>query len=148
MKYRKANLQDTKELARLRWFFQCNNEKYDNSFIRRCNNFIRHGIQSKSWTIWIAEDKNKIISHIYIYKVNKLPKPKAKFKYYGYITNVYTKKEYRNKGIGTMLMRKVKKWAKHEKFEFLVAWRSKDSKTYYEKNGFKTNDEIMEKSYE
>ena len=52
---------------------------------------------------------------MFVYLIPKTPKPNRNQKYISYLTNVYTRKEYRNKNIGTELLEYIKEYlAKQE----------------------------------
>lgn len=52
------------------------------------------------------------------------------------MTNVYTIKEFRNKGIGSKLLLTVNEWTKEKRYEFIIVWASDDSINYYKNNGY------------
>ena len=56
-----------------------------------------------------------VVSAMFVYLISKLPKPNGNAKYIAYLTNVYTKKEYRNKGIGTQMMNYIKSYLMEKK---------------------------------
>ena len=73
-----------------------------------------------------------------------MPKPNGKAKYIAYLTNVYTRKEYRNQGIGTELLTYIKGYLAEHKCELLFVWPSEKSMNWYERNGFSPENEIFE----
>ena len=148
MIYRLATESDISSLSEMRWEHEYEEEgEFDISkedFIKECNLFIVNGIRSGTWYYWITEENNTIISNIYINIIRKVPKPQKLFTEIGYITNVHTKIEFRNKGIGAELLKKIKQWAIDNKIELLFVWPSPKSVTFYERQGFSMNNEIME----
>ena len=94
-------------LSEMRWEHEYEEEgKFNISkedFIKQCNLFLVNGFKSGTWEYWIAEENNIIVSNIYINRIRKVPKPQKLFAEIGYITNVHTKAEFRNKGVGTEL---------------------------------------------
>ncbi len=60
------------------------------------------------------------------------------------MTNVFTIKEYRNKGIGSKLLTTINEWTKENSYEFIIVWPSDDSINYYKKNGYIHCTEPME----
>lgn len=60
------------------------------------------------------------------------------------MTNVFTIKESRNKGIGSKLLATINEWIKENKYEFVIVWPSDDSIKYYKKNGYVHCTEPME----
>jgi GNAT superfamily N-acetyltransferase len=149
MNFRKAENKDVKELAEIRWDFQYDPEDgkpevSKNEFIIYCADFLKENLESGDWVCWVAEDSGKIISQIFIKKIRKMPKPNRLKDEYGYVTNVFTRSEFRNKGIGKVLMSKVKEWAIEEDLQLLIVWPSKKSINFYKNMGFTSENEIME----
>lgn len=99
----------------------------------------------KNYTAFVATIENEIISNIYLGILSRTPSPIKDGKSIGYITNVFTKKEYRNKGIGGKLMDSVIDYAKNDDCEVLFVWPSEGSITYYQRAGFSGENEIMQR---
>ena len=52
--------------------------------------FLGNAINSGQWIIWVAEENKRVVSHIYIELIQKVPRP-GRFTYpFAYMTNVYT----------------------------------------------------------
>ena len=98
----------------------------------------------KEYEIIVAEVNGIVVSAMFVYLIPKLPKPNGNAKYIAYLTNVYTKKEYRNKGIGTQIMNYIKSILIEKKCELLFAWPSDNSIAWYQRNGFSEDNEIFE----
>lgn len=145
---RQATVADVAQLAQLRWDFKTeehHNEKYSHDeFIAHCTKWLRDGLQSRLWTYWIACNNTEIVSHIFVYTIPKVPAPDNCNDAFGYVTNVYTKPSYRNKGIGTLLVKHVQQWATEKNFELLIVWPSEPSKQFYKRTGFKEPDLFFE----
>lgn len=116
-------------------------------FIEECNRFFEEAFETDRWMVWVAEDKDKIVSHTFLQIIDTIPRPGRKRSPYGYVTNVYTLPEYRGKGIGSMIMDEVNKWSKDNGLTFLMVWPSETSIEFYERNGFKINEEILENHF-
>lgn len=149
MIYKEATEQDLLQLAEMRWDFEYESRKFDSSiskdfFLRNCYLFLKDGLDKAEWVYWIAEKDNLIISQVFVRKIRKVPKPQKFIDEYGYVTNVYTRPNYRNKGIGRQLMEKVKEWSLNNDLELLIVWPSKKSVKFYESAGFNNQNEIME----
>ncbi|MEI4770838.1 GNAT family N-acetyltransferase [Psychrobacillus sp. FJAT-51614] len=154
MKIRLAEKIDINQLIQMRFDFTIEDndtrtfhESEFESFKLECQNFLEKAIGSDTWFIWIAEEGEKIVSHIYIELIQKVPRPGRITYPFAYMTNVYTIKEYRNKGIGSKLIRTINEWVINNKYEFIIVWPSDDSINYYQKNGFKLCKEPMEFFY-
>ncbi|MFF2753103.1 GNAT family N-acetyltransferase [Psychrobacillus sp. NPDC058041] len=114
------------------------------SFKLECENFLEKALNSENWFIWIAEENSNILSHIYIELIQKVPRPGRKTHPFAFMTNVYTVKDFRNKGIGSKLITTINKWVESEKYEFIIVWSSDDSIEYYKRNGYMHCKEPME----
>lgn len=149
MQIRQANQQDAAVLAQMRWDFLT--ERYaDNQssnypeFAVCFSAFFNRIVTDERWFMWIAEQDGQIASHIFVQMVEQVPNLADSHRYFGWITNVYTRPEYRNQGIGSALMRHVIAWAKTQPIESLNLWHSERSVPYYERLGFTpTPDELM-----
>lgn len=81
---------------------------------------------------------------MYVYIVPKIPKPNGNSKAIAYLTNVYTRKQYRNKGIGTKLLNYIKEYMIEEKCELIFAWTSTNSIDWYLRNAFYNDNELLQ----
>ena len=149
MRYRMATDRDLAQLAELRWDFRSENGTEQpvvsrGKFIEACKEFLKRGLESGYHTYWIAEQAGEIISQIFIHRIDLVPRPCKIQDQFGYITNNYTKPTYRNKGIGSELMRSVKRWARDEDLELLIVYPSEEAVTFYERTGFCADNDVME----
>ena len=151
MKIRIANETDYNELALMKWehgaeddidYGEHNLDGADKSgFIKEFVDFLK---THKEYRIFVAEENSIVVSAMFVYLIPKLPKPNGNAKYIAYLTNVYTKKEYRNKSIGTQILDHIKNDLIDKKCELLFAWPSDNSVAWYERNGFSGDNEILE----
>ena len=150
MNYKIASEEDFPELANMRWDFKMEGEEfitdsYDKEvFIEQCINFFNQGYRDKTWIHWIAKSKDVIISHVSIHIIRKIPKPNRIVDKFGYITNVYSKPQYRGQGIGSNLIDHVKQWAVENDLEILIVWPSTKSAKFYQRKGFNNDNDVME----
>ena len=147
---RQAHVADADQLAKLRWDFSFYYEEKPSvderfqDFVVSFRSFITQALSSGKWAIWVAEEDGTLVSQMYVQRIDKVPRPGRFGKQYGYITNVYTLPEYRNKGIGTRLLRRVIAWAEEIALELLICWPSKDSREFYQRQGFTSNPGLYE----
>ncbi|MBP2240472.1 GNAT superfamily N-acetyltransferase [Cytobacillus eiseniae] len=151
MDIRLAKEKDIKQLIQMRWDFTI---EYDKSgkiektsfaaFEKECQSFLLNAMNNGQWFIWVAEKNGEIIANIYIELIQKVPRPGRTTYPFAYMTNVYTVKPYRNKGIGSKLLATINEWAKEEKYEFIIVWPSEDSVPYYQRNGYVHSTEPLE----
>ena len=149
MKYRLATKQDLLQLAQLRWDFR--NEDGEekpvvsrNEFLKECVKFLDQGLDSGYHVYWLAEKEDQIIAHIFIHRIDLVPRPCKLKDQFGCITNNYTQSKYRNQGIGSKLMGHVKKWAEEEDYELLIVYPSDESVSFYKRAGFVEENDVMQ----
>ncbi|RCW76812.1 GNAT family N-acetyltransferase [Saliterribacillus persicus] len=149
MNIRLAEIKDIKQLIEMRWEFTI---EYDESkrkssfddFEKECQSFLENAIESDQWFIWVAEENGKVVSHIYIELIQKVPRPGKVTYPFAYMTNVYTVPKIRNMGVGSNILKTVNKWIEQNNYEFVIVWPSDDSINYYKKNGYVHCTEPME----
>lgn len=141
MKYRLAIEEDLSQLAEMRWDFQTEDETEKpivekTEFLEKCVEYLRQSFENGDWAFWIAEENGEIVSHIFVCKILSVPRPARLENLWGYLTNVYTKPDFRGKGIGAELLRQVKIWSIAQDFELLIVSPSDDSIKFYKRAGF------------
>ncbi|MEI5908062.1 GNAT family N-acetyltransferase [Bacillus spongiae] len=149
MKFRLAEAKDIKQLIKMRWdntieFDESKKGESYEEFEIECQTFLESALNSKQWFIWVAEVENKIVSHIYIELIQKVPRPGKVTHPFAYMTNVYTIPEYRNGGVGSKVLSLINKWIKENNFEFVIVWPSDEAINYYKKNDYVHCTEPME----
>ncbi|UII54177.1 GNAT family N-acetyltransferase [Cytobacillus spongiae] len=127
MNIRLAETKDIKHLIKMRWDFTL---EYDESkkiehssyleFEKECSDFLENAIAGDQWFIWIAEERERIVSHIYMELIQKAPGPGTITHPFAYKTNMYTIEEYRNKGIGSKLLKNINLWARENNYEMII----------------------------
>ena len=148
---RLAEKKDYHQLAELRWEHLAEDDiLYGETNIARCdkNEFIHEYVSflnnDSLYKIFVIEQDGIIISAMYVSIIRKVPKPKETESYIAYLTNVHTKKEYRNRGKGTELLSYIKDCLKRIKCELIIAWPSENSVSWYMNNGFTSQNDVME----
>jgi GNAT superfamily N-acetyltransferase len=149
IEYRTATETDIPQLAAMRWDFRLEEAPgtpaHDRpEFLRACEAFLRDGLSTGQWTCWLAGEDSVILSHIFVQRVAKVPKPNKLEDAFGYMTNVYTRPAYRGQGIGSRLMEKVLAWAAAVDLEMVIVWPSEASIRFYERAGFSPSDQALE----
>ncbi|AAK80445.1 putative GNAT family acetyltransferase [Clostridium acetobutylicum] len=145
MIYRKATEKDIAQLVELR------KKQLEDEGIAPINNidtelthFFELSFKKNSFISWISEEDNEIIATsgvcFYKYPPSYL-NPSGKV---AYITNMYTKYEYRSRGIALALLKLVILEAKKRDYLFLRLHASDMGRPIYEEIGFKPFDDFME----
>ncbi|WP_228275664.1 GNAT family N-acetyltransferase [Gracilibacillus oryzae] len=137
------------QLIMMRWNFtlEYDETKKDASYDeveKECHTFLESVFTSDQWLIWVAEDNGKIVSHIYIEFIQKVPRPGRITQPFAYMTNVYTVPGYRNKGIGSKVLATINSWVEENHIEFVIVWPSEEGVGFYKNNGYQQCREAME----
>jgi GNAT superfamily N-acetyltransferase len=153
MTYRQATLPDINQLAEMRWSFQTEFEGVEivwnkDEFVQSCREFYKKTIDSGSWLLWVAEQDGRIIANVSIFIVDNIPTPTKRINKWGYLTNTYTHKEFRGKGIGSKLTNFAVSEAKSLKIETIIVWPSEKSTEFYKRIGFGESTKIMELGFD
>ena len=103
-----ADEEDYEQIAEMRWLHAYEDDKEYNEestagvdkqmYINKVINFLK---EHREYKIFIGIENEKIISCMFIYLIPKVPNTNGKSEYIAYLTKVYTRKDYRNNGIGT-----------------------------------------------
>jgi len=150
MIYRIAEERDFFDLAQMRWDFTLDGRNVDElklnkeEFLKECVDFFRSGTNRELWSHWVAVENDVVISSISVNHIRKVPKPTLYVDEYVYVTNVYTKPEYRGNKIASKLMDCVVEWGKKKNFELMIVWPSRRAVNYYNRIGFDGNNDLME----
>jgi GNAT superfamily N-acetyltransferase len=149
MIYRLADENDFEQLAGLRWDFRLEDDGEHASmskpeFVEKCIEFLKRGSASGYHAYWIAEDAGEIVAQIFVHKIDMVPRPCKLEDRFGYITNNYTKPQYRNRGIGSELLKRVVGWSREEDLELLIVYPSELAVPFYQRSGFTMENEVME----
>lgn len=139
---------DVAALARMRWDWKLEEDPHADltrdEFLRECGAFLLRGFETGDWVHWIATEEGCLLSNASVFRVPKIPHPRNKTKWLGYVTNVCTVPDRRGHGIGSDLMARLVNWAKQEECDTLILWPSTRSVPFYERAGFRSDIEIVE----
>jgi GNAT superfamily N-acetyltransferase len=105
--------------------------------------FLEEAISSGRWQIWVAELDGRIVSHIFVALIEKVPRPVRENTRIAYLTNVYTRPEHRGRGIGAQLIKRAQQAARDERVELMIVWPSDESVELYKREGFADPDEPL-----
>ena len=82
------------------------------------------------------EQEGVIVSHVYIERIRKVPRPTSFDAEYGYLTNMYTLPAFRGQEIGANLLRVAVEWAREQHLEMIILWPARGREAFYERSGF------------
>lgn len=147
MIYRQATESDYFQLVKLRWDFKLEGgevpEMPQPQFYRLFLHQLQLNIERGNWTYWVAEENGVIVSQVFLYEIENIPRPARFDDRFGYITNVYTQPAYRGQGVGINLMQHVIAYARQRDLELLLVWPSETSTNFYQRAGFQDADDVM-----
>lgn len=146
MNYRKANIDDINCLVELRKKQLIDEGCYsDNDIDEELEQFFSAGITNNTLAVWLAMEEEYIIGTAgvcYFQYPPSFTNPTGKI---AYITNVYTRDEYRKQGVATQLLELVMEEIKTEDCKFARLHASEQGKGLYEKIGFADAQGFMSK---
>jgi GNAT superfamily N-acetyltransferase len=88
-----------------------------------CRAFLAEAISSGRWHIWVAEAGERIVSHAFLALVDKVPRPIRENVHIAYLTNVYTRPDFRGRGIGAEIIQRAQAAAREANVELIIVWR-------------------------
>lgn len=152
MQIRLAKEADYGQLADMKWLHCQEDEadygegKYRLSSVEKdafFEEFVSFMKNHPAYRVYAAYDGETVASAMFVYLIPKTPKPGREQKYIAYLTNVFTRKEYRNQGVGSRLMQHIKSELAKENCELIFAWPSEKSMNWYKRMGFTSDEELL-----
>ena len=146
--FRKAAAGDIPRLAELRWAMRIEGGEAPvggrEAFARACADFYERTLAGGLQTHWVAEQDGRIVATISLHEVEMLPRPGRIEDRFGCITNNYTEPAARGRGIASALLRRVLDQAAAADLELVIVWPSEPAVPFYERLGFRWENEVME----
>lgn len=152
MQMRLAKEADYDQLAEMKWLHCQEDEadygegKYRLSSVDK-EMFLKHFVsfmkEHPAYRVYAACDGETVASAMFVYRIPKTPKPGREQKYIAYLTNVFTRKAYRNQGVGARLMQHIQTELAKENCELIFAWPSEKAMNWYKRMGFSSDDELL-----
>lgn len=145
---RLADLDDARELARLRWDFTLDDsqspEEDFETFAESLGDFLAKGMRQGRVAVFVGDVGEKLVANLWVEVVDKVPRPYRSTSAWGYVTNVYTEASFRDSGLGTKILEAAIRWAQLKKLELLIVWPSERSVEFYRRAGFSQNPMLLE----
>ncbi len=146
MTYRKANIKDIDQLVELRKKQLIDEGCYsDNNIDNELGKYFSTSISNESLVVWLATEDEYIIGTAGVCFFQYPPSFSNTTGRIAYITNVYTRDEYRKQGIATKLLELIIEEIKNEGCKFTRLHASSQGKKLYEKMGFTDVEGFMSK---
>lgn len=115
----------------------------DSSFDSELRSFFSTGLTNKTIMMWVATEHNTIISTCGVCFFNYPPTFTNITGKIAYLTNIYTRNEYRNQGIASKLIEDAIKEIKLLGYKVIRLHASAQGKPLYKKFGFQDIDGFM-----
>ena len=135
---RSATPADAAALAALRWEFRAGREtptETRDAFVARCTEWMHAALEGGSWRAWVATDAGRIVGHVWVHTIHKIPNPVGDRERHAYLSNLYVQPDARG-GIGTRLLEQALDWARSNGVDSMVLWPTPRSRTLYQRHGF------------
>jgi GNAT superfamily N-acetyltransferase len=142
IEYRLATLEDLEQLIELRALMQLeanqlSTELVTPEYLEKVKTFFSNGLKNQSYSSTVAVLDTRVIATAGACFYFKPPSLIGGTGLVGYVTNVYTRKEFRSRGIGTMLMKSLNQLAIDRKADKLHLGATADGLGIYLAVGFK-----------
>lgn len=141
IEYRFANVSDIEQLVELRVLMQLevNNfpsESVSPEYLEKIRTYFIQSLKNGKYSSAIALAEKEIVGTAGACFYEKPPSISGGTGIVGYVTNVYTRKEYRGNGVGTNLMRKLNEHALEVKADKLHLGATSDGLQIYKAVGY------------
>jgi GNAT superfamily N-acetyltransferase len=142
IKYRLGALEDLEQLIELRALMQLeanqlSDELVTPEYLEKAKTFFSNGLKDQSYSSTVAVIDKKVIATAGACFYYKPPSLIGGTGLVGYVTNVYTRNEFRKRGIGTILMKNLNQLALDRKADKLHLGATADGLGIYLAVGFK-----------
>lgn len=148
MEIRLASPSDAETLAALRYDFRAAiNEAAEDrdAFVARCAEWMGWRLEmGAAWRCWVAEDSGRVVGHLWLQLVEKVPNPAPELEQHAYVTNVYVEPAARGTGLGERLMEAALAFCRAERVDSVILWPTEKSRTLYARHGFVDPLDMME----
>ncbi len=87
-------------------------------------------------TVWLAALPNLAIGMASVFEYRRMPRPGRPDSRWGYVSNMFVLEEFRNRGVGAMLMARIVTAAEENGYARLVVSPSPRALAFYRRAGF------------
>jgi GNAT superfamily N-acetyltransferase len=146
---RLAKSSDWDVLAEMRYRFRAelgSPTEPKSRFVRRCASWMQKHFRTRphSWRCWVVDDRTRLLGHICVQLLEKMPNPLNEPELHAYVTNFYLLPEMRSRGFGRQLLHKALSWCRAQGADAVILWASPGSRSLYRRCGFAEPADIFE----
>ena len=139
--YRLATPQDVQQLVELRILMQVEvngltNLDVSTSYLDKVIDYFEAVVGTDKYTSVIALDGEYIIAAVGVCFYEKPPSISGGSGVVGYVTNVYTREDYRKRGVATQLMKDLNELARKKRIDKLHLGATEDGINLYKSIGY------------
>jgi GNAT superfamily N-acetyltransferase len=144
---RRASADDAPRLALLRLRFKqedTGQQEPGEDFLAGCERWLRDRLASGQWLAWVVDWDGQVRGHVFLNRVETVPRPFVPRTELGYVTNFYVQPRYRDQGFGRALLDALHEHARANHIETLIVWPSDRSAALYRRAGYAASAELLE----
>lgn len=145
MNYREADYKDIELLVEERLKFieiSSSNKKYK-EIKKNCYDYFKKAFNEKMIDIILVEEDKRVIATGFIFYYLSVPSSFNSTGKNAYITNIYVDDKYRNKGIGSRIVKELISISLKRGFKIIMLNASEEGKKLYKRLGFKSINNSM-----
>lgn len=148
---RQATSADVPALAALRYEFRASiatpREARD-AFIGRCADWMDQRLRDTThgWRCWLALHEGAPVGNVWLCSLPKIPNPVDEPESHAYVTNLFVQPAFRGRGTGGRLLDAALHWCRSQAVDSVILWPTPESRTLYERHGFRRADDLLELS--
>lgn len=137
---RVAGRDDDSALARLRSVWT--GVEGDSAFEERFSEWLSaEGERRSTWLAWVGADPIGMAS---LFEYRRMPRPRRPDSRWGYLSNMFVRDEFRNRGVGSALLAAIITTAEERAYARLVLSPSERAIRFYERAGFIVPDDSLD----
>ena len=144
--FRAAKGDDCSVLATMRYEFRVELDRATEpktKFVRRCAAWMRKQLGQGLWRCWLAELDGRVVGHVWVDLIEKIPNPVGEPEVHAYVSNCYVVPEMRNRSIGERLLKQALVWCKAKGTDAIILWPTARSRSFYTKCGFEGSTRML-----
>ncbi len=99
--------------------------------------------ESSRRVFWIARVEDRAVGMVNLILLDRMPKPESETGAWGYLSNMYVQGDYRNRGVGSLLIDALLAYADDQGLTRVVLNPSERSVPLYRRHGFRPAGDLL-----